>query len=207
MFLRIFAPVFFATVLLGGLFYYIGTQRAMNEVIEAVKNRDLPALAERIDWDGLRAFLKEDIADKKARLGQQGASIGPSADRIDEIVDYYVQPENIALLYYYRDLWFRNIPEEAFIESRSYFPLFGYQMTLTYPDGAGVPGGAELVAMMRGNLRARAVFRLDGLTWRIRELHVPIFLVPRQSYTAPALQYFGRSVNPEDYYPDSNDTD
>ena len=131
-------------------------------------------------------------------LGSQGASVGPSLSQVDAVVDYYAQPENLGLLFHYRDLLFPKLPEEAFIESTGFFPPYGFHVVISYPDGG--PALGDMGALMKDRLKARAVFRLDGLTWKVSELHLPIFLVPRQSFSIPATEHFGRGVYLDKYW-------
>jgi hypothetical protein len=156
-------------------------------MIEASKQDNVDAFASYVDWEGLRAQLKQDLtAQKKSPIG---ASFGPEASKINDVVDYYVLPENIAIAFYYHAEVFENLPEENFILSKGYAPPFGFQITLGYPQN--VSGGGAEIAAARQRIKAKFVFGLDGLSWKIKEMHVPIFMVPRHVYSTPAVRVYG----------------
>ena len=161
------------------------------EVVAAVSQGDVNALAARVDFDKLRAFLKQDLHAKKADkspIGSALANSGPSAANIDKVVDYYVQPDNIAILYYLYESTFEQIPVDRFIVKRGFSPLYGFSMTFGLPPEAVQQTGAAQAAADR--FQVRAVFRLSGLTWKVAELHAPLFMVPRHVYNQPAVQIF-----------------
>mgnify|MGYP003667242659 CR=1 FL=1 len=199
--LRIIIALLVTFNLTAGAVYFFSKDRVIAEVIAAAQARNATALSARIDWEGLRVFLKEDISKMKRTLGSKGGNVGPSLSQVDAVVDYYAQPENLGLLYHYRDLLFPKLPEEAFIDSIGFFPPYGFYIVLAYP-AAGGPALGDMGALMKDRLKARVVFRLDGLTWKVSELHLPIFLVPRQSFSVPAIEYFGRGVHFDKYWPE-----
>lgn len=156
-------------------------------MIDASKLDNVDAFAAYVDWDALRAQLKQDLAaQKKTPIG---ASFGPDAGKINDVVDYYVLPENIAIAFYYHAEVFGNLPEENFILSKGYAPPFGFQITVGYPRNVSADGAQ--VAAARERIKAKFVFGLDGLSWKIKEMHVPIFMVPRHVYTTPAVRVYG----------------
>lgn len=164
-----------------------GKGKVVDELVAASQGNDAAAFAARVDWEGLRAFLKEDLAaQKKSPIG---ASMGPDAGRIGAIVDYFIQPENVGILYYWHDEVFKGIPERDFIHASGFAPPFGFYVTLALPDAA-LQENAQARAF-RDRMKVRAVFRLDGLTWKVRELHVPLFMVPRHVYNVPAIDVYG----------------
>lgn len=199
--LRIAVAIMIVFNLTAGVVYFFSKDRVIEEVIAAARDRNATALSARIDWEDLRVFLKTDITKMKNVLGSKGASVGPALSQVDAVVDYYARAENLGLLFHYRDLLFPKLPEEAFIESTGFFPPYGFHVVLTYPEGG--PALGDMGALMKDRLKARAVFRLDGLTWKVSELHLPIFLVPRQSFSTPATEYFGRGVHLDKYWPEN----
>lgn len=166
-------------------------ERTVDELVAAAKADDAEAVAARVDWDGLRAQLKELIRAQKAAMGQHAAMAGPDDAQIDAVVDYYVMPENIPILFYHHDLIFPGVAEEDFIHSVSYYPPFGWQMTVGYPKNAEGQGG-ELATLAQDRLKVRLIFRLDGLTWKLSEMQVPIYMVPRGTTpNMPAIDLYG----------------
>lgn len=163
--------------------------RVIGEVIASAHAKNADALSGRIAWDGLRAQLKESIAEQKKQLGQYSTNIGPNNEQIAPVVDYYVRPENLAILFHYHDVLFPDVPEGDFIDSAGYYPPFGFHVTFGYPKNRPVSDPA--MALLKDRVKVRAVFKLDGFTWKISELQVPIMLVPRQTYPEPAVKLFG----------------
>jgi hypothetical protein len=185
----------FGAVLIGlTVFFYVHSKNAvMAEVIAASRHNDVAAFARRVDWEGLRAALKTEIAEKKASSGEYGRSTGPDVPQIGKIVDYYVQPENIAVLYHEHAEIFPQAKEEDFIDNTGYFFPFGFQITLGYPKS--VPAH-DMAKVMQDRLKVTLIFQLQGLTWKLRRMDVPLFMVPRQTYDRPATEIFGASLQP-----------
>lgn len=172
-----------------GYFIYSSKDRVITELITAAQNNDLSAMSARVNWEDTRSFMKQDTANTKKALGGYGDNIGPDLSKIDEVIDYYIQPENIALLFHYRDRLFSDVTERDFIESISFAPPFGFHVKLAYPENAAK--GRDMNALLKDKLKARIVFRMDGLSWRVKEIHVPIFMMPKRGYSIPAPQYYG----------------
>lgn len=169
---------------------FFSQQKVEAEVVAAVNQADVAALAARVDFDKLRVFLKQDLQAKKADkspIGSLYANAGPSAGNIDKVVDYYVQPDNIAILYYLRESTFEQIPVERFIVGRGFSPLYGFSLTFGLPPEAVQDGAARAAAE---RFQVRVVFRLSGLTWKVSELHAPMFMVPKHVYNQPAVDIF-----------------
>lgn len=158
-----------------------GKNSVIAEMISASRANDVAAFGNRVDWEAVRAFLKEDLGRQKQ--APHASAVGPAAAKVSGIVDYYVRPENIPVLYHYHDTLFAEVREEDFILSSGYvFPL-GFDVTLAYP--ASNPLNLGMPKLMHERLRARFVFGLDGLTWKIREMHVPLMMVPSQERALP----------------------
>lgn len=167
-----------------------GQKSVEAELVAALERNDPAAVAVRVDFDKLRAFLKQDLLAKKndkSPIGSLYARSGPDIHNIDKVVDYYAQPENIAILTYMRNSTFPDIPVGTFIVSRGYAPLYGFSMTFGLPPEA-LKDSAMRAAAER--FQVRAVFRLSGLTWKLAELHAPLFMVPEHTYSQPAVEIF-----------------
>jgi len=192
--LRIFIAILLIIGPISWYFYDSSKDDVVAEMIAASQNEDVEAMAARFKWDDLQNQLKDDIKAKKAALGSYGTAIGPSVSRVDDIVEYYVQPQHIELAYYYHNKLFPKVPESAFIREVAYAPPFGFSILLGYPTE--ITTGPAIDPMLKDRLEARFVFRLDGLTWKVHEIKLPIYMVPRQVYDQPALERFGDP----DYY-------
>lgn len=190
-----FGRIFLAIVVLSlpaGYYAYDSSQKAViAEMVAAAQQSNVSAMAARVDWESLRSYLKTDIDDQKRFLGPRGAMVGPAQGDIARVVDYYVQPQNIDILFYQRLRLFPGVAVEAFIERVIFAPPFGFKVTLIYPKGAATSD--PVMALMRDRVKVDIVYRLDKtLTWKIKEMGVPIYLVPRTVYPQPATQLFGR---------------
>ncbi len=173
-----------------GLFLFYSQKAVEAEVAAAIERGDVAGLAARIDFDNLRSFLKQDLlAEKndKSPIGGLYAGTGPDISKIDAVVDYYVQPENIAILYEMRDTAAKDIPVTAFIVGRSFAPLYGFALTFGAPPELTKDSGARAIA---DRYRVRLVFRLRGFKWQVSEMHVPIFMVPAFTYSQPAVDIY-----------------
>lgn len=179
-----------AIAILPAAIWLYGQKSIEAELVAALERNDTSAVAARVDFDKLRAFLKQDLLAKKndkSPIGALYASSGPATNNIDKVVDYYVQPENIAILTYLRNTTFPDIPISTFIVSRGYAPAYGFSLTFGLPPEA-LKDSAMRAAAER--FQVRAVFRLSGLTWKLAELHAPLFMVPEHTYSQPAVQIF-----------------
>lgn len=158
------------------------------EMIAASQNDDVDAMAARFKWDDVRANLKDRISSQKRAMGSYGNMVGPDASKVDEIVDYYVQSENLEIAYIYHDRLFPDVDEQAFIRDIAFAPPFGFSILMGYPKDA--ENAPTVDPLLQEQLQARFIFRLDGLTWKVHEINLPIFMVPTRTYQQPALQYF-----------------
>lgn len=172
------------------LFVLHGKSGVIEEITDITRRSDVDAAAALVDWEHLRGFLKEDIAGQKKKMGSYAASVGPAEEMIGKIVDYYVLPENIDILFYYRELLFPQAEIHDFIHSEGFYPPFGFQVTLGYPKS--LPARGDMSAVLRDKMTARLVFRLDGFSWKLKEAHVPLFMVPKQIHEARAVKLLGR---------------
>lgn len=164
-------------------FCVYGKNTVIPDMIAASRANDVEAFVNRVDWQSARAFLKQDIARQKQ--APHASAIGPAASKVGGIVDHYVRPESIPAVFHLHDTLFPGVREEDFIVSSGYvFPL-GFDVTLAYP--ASNPLNLGMPKLMHERLRARFVFGLDGMTWKIKEMHVPLMMVPSQERPLPGL--------------------
>ena len=176
-------------LMLAPISYFVLTS-AQNSVIEemteASKRDDAAAISARVDWQTLRNATKDDIAAAKKGNVYFG-NLGPTAAQIGPVVDHYLREENVPLLFYFHDKIFKGVPEDHFIVSTGYAPPFGFSVTLGYPKvGPGNP--SQDIKGLRDRLQVRFVFRLVGTTWKIIEMHMPLFMVPSQPNPLPDLK-------------------
>ena len=179
-------------IIIGPTLYFIydtSKDRVISELIEATVNKDQTTLSNRFNWDVVRQNTIDDLKSEKAALGNYGSAIGPPKSKIDEIVNYYIQPQNIELAYYYHEKIFDDLDPNAFIRDISFKAPWGFSITLGYP--IEFEGKHHVDPVLKQQLKTRFVFRLDGMTWKIDTLEIPIFMIPHQTYSRPALEQFG----------------
>lgn len=190
MFRIILASSAVALIAIAAIVYVVSKGKVVDEMIDAAHRADVTAFSNRIDWAGVREYAKADLTKQKGGLG--GDQMGPAKGDIPRVVDYYMQPANLDVLFYLREELFPNIPEKDFIQSVSYSPPYGFTVTVGIPKNMGTVGGGDVPEALRDRLRAWATFRLDGLTWKVREFTVPLFIVPPHVYDTPAVEVYGR---------------
>lgn len=184
--LRYILVVLFLMLAPIGYFILTTSQNSViEEMITASKEDNAATISARVDWPALRNFVKDDIASAK-KGNAYFANLGPTQTNITPVVDHYLREENVPLLFYFHDKMFPGTPEDAFIESAGYAPPFGFYVTLAYPKVAPGSPSAEMRGL-RDRIKVRFVFRLDGTTWRIKEMHVPLFMVPSQPGVLPVI--------------------
>ncbi|MEZ0223804.1 MAG: hypothetical protein ACAH83_04560 [Alphaproteobacteria bacterium] len=176
-----------ALIAIAAIVYVFSKSKVVDEMIDAAHRADVAAFSSRIDWAGAREYAKADLAKQKGGIG--GDQMGPAKTEIPPVVDYYMQPANLDILFYLREELFPNIPEKDFIQSISYSPPYGFTVTVGLPKTVG---GGEIPEALRGRIKTWATFRLDGLTWKLREFTVPLFMVPPHVYDTPAFEIYGR---------------
>lgn len=171
----------------------------IDEIMQNAANDNAEELQKRIDFPALRRNLKDHLkAQKNAiqKIGIGNLDGGTARSNIDGVVDYYVQPENIKVLLALKDRHFGNTNVNAFLYDTDWVSPFS---PLTWQAVFGLPVAsmgqsddprAALVNRARSSLQVKFVFKLDGLTWRVREMHVPLLLVPERPYNRPLTDIF-----------------
>jgi hypothetical protein len=175
-----------------GTFFYSKTV-VIQEMIDAARLNDAQAIAARFDWPAVREYMKKTLVENKKATAMFG-DVGPPAAQIPAIVDYYMQPENIDIAFYLHQQLFPTVKEEDFIDSTGYVFPFGFRITLGVPQN--LANANDIPQIMRDRLKVTFVFRLDGMTWKIKEMRVPLLMVPPTVYDVPAVKIYGRPQKP-----------
>lgn len=163
--------------------------RIVENVLAMADRGDAAGIEALVDWEALCAQLKQSIALQKKHLGTYNTHIGPADNMVAPVVDYYVQPGNLAVLFYLRDQFFAGVPAKSFLQSVGYYPPFGFHMTFGYPKGIA-PRGEAVTALLQDRVKVRVIFQLTPFKWRLMALEVPIYLVPAQTYDQPLPEIF-----------------
>lgn len=161
------------------------SNRITDELIDSFEKGDIKSLQERIAWDDLRHSLA--VLMKKEQELMRGKRTGFHIDEgytVDEIVDYYVQPENIDLLFYFKNKRYAREDASAFIRDIDYAPILGFYVELGRPvKKAQAMDYYDLVTL-------RLYFGLDGFSYKLKEMHIPNIFLPKRTYQEPALEHF-----------------
>ena len=177
----VFLSVLGAGVLLASwlLAQQASTTYLIYDISEAARTGHIHKLADAADWESLRSHLKQDLKERPATM----RGLGP--DAIDQLVDHYVRPQNLGLLVaHYNAGPVRDIPPEAFIRQARFSGLTELTLELGPPPQFDKPWMNELEPV-------RAVFALDGLSWKLKRISAPDYLLPSTlpmpaDYKAPA---------------------
>ena len=121
-------------------------------------------------------------------------SSGPPEEKIDEIVEYYARPENFKVLFKLKEKHFSTAKAADFVHSSGLSGPFSWSVTFGLPVTKKEKGLSDerqaLVSRVRSALEVSVIFTLDGLTWKISRVQVPLFLVPDKTYNKPLTEVY-----------------
>ena len=160
----------------------------------AVKTSNEQKIIDRVAWNDLNTFLIDDLQ-TKASSAQNSTIFANKVKlrpkRVPDIVDYYVRPENIRIPLIYRATLFPDVPISDFVWSVKSSDPMSFKVTAGYPKNYNRPNqNLGDFSKLTESLSVDFVFKLDGLTWKIHEMHVPIMLVPSVTYNLPATEIY-----------------
>lgn len=190
-----------AVLLLGYTGIYIAAvhfskDRVAEELMAAVQNKDLETIEDRLDIGAIKSFLKKDLIKKSSavRSGGMNMQIGPPPDKIAETVDFYITPEKVALALDLRTRIFKNYEPKHFIQDVSYEGPFAFSITVGAPQKEG-----SITTMSDAMMAMKFVFKAHSWRWQAKEIHMPLFMVPRKLYDEGDIEQF-LSQNPLNRY-------
>ena len=160
---------------------------AIEDLIQATEQLDQDRFSNRFNWQDARNFTTADLIDKKQKTGNN-FDIGPSETKIPELVDFYLQDDKIPVLFYFKDALFPDLTPKTFIRDKGFYGLTGFYVTIGYPVGY-IPEGFAGEPPLSQRLIVRVLFELDGLTWKIVGIKVPLFMMPKREFDAPEQAY------------------
>lgn len=163
----------------------LSKDRIVAELIQSARDGDADALRYRLDFRALRSFMKSDLK-KKARSMRGGSiaiPIGPEPEQISDLVDFYIQPERIDMLLDLKPKIFPDADPEDFVWDVDFRGPFAFVVTVGYPT----PEGEQTLYSERMST-IKFVFKGHGWIWRAKEMHVPLFLVPREKYSDEEIE-------------------
>lgn len=174
----IFYLIVLAGVAVGVINHYNSQHRGpyIAEIMDKAARYDDVGIAAEIDWVKLRAFMKADLIARaqKSNPITKGASRGAhlNPDHINKVVDYYIQPQNIVLLFRLKKGYAPYYYENDFVASVKAHKFTGIEVLFQHPEN-------KSVSPVFGNAQVKAIFSLNkDIEWKMTELHVPLSLVP-----------------------------
>ncbi len=153
----------------------------IQQVIFAFEDNDFETLEERVSWAALRSSLVREIREKELVQGDE--VLKDSSLNVNDLVSYYIQPENIDVLFYLKERHFPSSKYEDFVRDIGYAPLLGFYIEL------GAPKPKTHLTSYKDFLNMRLYFSLEGLTYKISALDIPKALIPQKIYDEPLLDY------------------
>lgn len=173
----VFLSVLGAGVLLASwlLTQQASTNYLVRDISSAARAGQIHKLAQSADWKSLRTHMKRDL---KHRVM---ASKNLSSEQIDRLVDHYVQPQQLgALVAHYNAGPARDMPPEAFIRHARFSGLTELTLELAPPPQFDKP-------WMNNAEPMKVVFALDGLSWKLKRVSAPDYMLPT-ALAMPVIQ-------------------
>lgn len=158
---------------LGAAKYY-NEQYVQNKVADSARNFSIADIRERTDWDSLRAWLKKDLNRRTQSYIAQSGGFNMTDQEIKNLVDFYVQPVNLPLLFYYHRQRAANTDPGSFIRSTKMISPIRMQMELNYP------ASEKTVAWKKNLPPLVAEFEFKEMSWKLTKLHTPLHLLPNR---------------------------
>lgn len=158
-------------------------QHVVYTVTSAAKKGDIHSLKTRTDWAELRAWMKKDLRSRTQTIAAKSSGYDMSEKAVDDLVDYYVQPANLPSLIYFQSQLAKDIDVEDFVRSVRFTGMKEMTMEISFPPQEDKPWVNYLEPV-------RAVFQLDNMTWKLKQLHTPLYLVPTK---APTPSHIGQA--------------
>lgn len=159
--------VFFICVVYVGAYAVLNVysrDRVMNEIINAIDERDAQALEGRIQFDVLASSVKERLQGKVNDLS---------------IVDHYAQPEFIEPLFSMKERHFPDYEAKDFVRDFAFDGPFRFSVMMGYPKKEG---SGEITTLNESISQVLLFFRLEGWTWKIYKADMPDFLIPKNKF-------------------------
>ncbi len=161
----------------------------VHSITSATLKGDVNALKERTDWNALRESIKLDLEERTQSEYAKSAGLNLSKKEIHNLVDFYIRPENVPMLFYYHSQFAPDIPPRDFIRSAKMLGFKELVMNVAYPAQDDRPWIESLEPV-------QIVFRLDNsFKWRLVDMNAPFYVIPRQ---APLIDPSTGSIKPLD---------
>lgn len=161
--MNFFLAVMGAGVLLAA--WMLMQQGARNQVVhefnEAARSGNIQSLETKTDWASVRQWMKNDI--KERALLQHAVFVAP--ERLDEIVDSYVRPENLVDIVHSLNGGHKDMDPLAFVSNARFSGITEFTIEIMVPPSKNEPYSKPEAI--------RAGFALDDLKWKLKKLDAP----------------------------------
>lgn len=169
------------TLLAAWLLFQEATKKSIvDQFATAARQGDIHVLNEGTDWTSVRNWLKSDLK-MRHKGDSQNTSVTNKPQQVDEIVDYYVRPENLPSLLYYYNENAGHVKPEAFVREVHFTGLREITVEIGAPPQLDKPWMNSLAPV-------RAIFELEGSGWKLKRLDAPDYLIPTQAPTASFIK-------------------
>ena len=146
----------------------------INDFATATQNGDIYRLSSTLDWNSVRAHLKQDILSDNVRSEHAGLPTQPEA--VNELVNYYVRPENVPMLISMYKNGARDIDPKAFIQEVNFSGWREITMHIAAPPQFQQPWINRLKPV-------EVIMTLETSGWKIKRIRPPEYLIPTSAPT------------------------
>lgn len=170
--LKSVAIVFFGAGILFSAWFMVQNtikNQLVQEFEEAVALGKIHVFVQQTDWQTVRKGMKDDLK----RRALHNVSLPQQAGTVDELVEYYVRPDNVPELLRYYNNKASHVKPRDFIRNIYFTGLTEVTIELAIPPQPDKP-------WLNQQEPARAVFRLIGTQWLLKKLEAPDYLIPTQ---------------------------
>ena len=160
------------TLLAAWLLFQEATKKSLvDELATAARQGDFHVLQKHTDWDSVRNWLKTDL--KKRSTVNTANTAAARPDQVDQIVDYYVRPDNLPSLLYYYNANAGHVSPEAFVRDVRFSGITQVTVEIAAPPQFDKP-------WLNNQPPVRAVFDFDlkEMGWKLKKLDAPDYLIP-----------------------------
>ncbi len=149
----------------------------INSFASATENGDIYRLNNTLDWNSVRNNLKHDILANTLRSEAAGLPTQPEV--VDQLINYYVRPENIPVLINLYKNGAREIDPRAFVQDINFSGWREITMHVAAPPQFNQPWINRLKPV-----EVNLVLETSG--WKVKRIRPPEYLIPTSAPIKPA---------------------
>jgi hypothetical protein len=164
------------------LFQNAAQKAIVADVASAARDGNIYKLKSHADWASIKDDLKKSIKERNVNVAHTN---GSKDEAVDELVEYYVRPESLPSLLYEYNSTLKHVDPEAFVRDVRFSGVTEITVEIAPPPQFDKPWMNKLEPV-------RAVFKLDGLDWKLKKIDAPDYLIPQRAPT-PSFKEKGKS--------------